>query len=228
MPATSRMNVPKKGTGPPQKLISRIDFLRDLLKNLPDSLPILDEQHSAYQFGLDYDSLEDRGPLGSFSHSMEIYFKTHQNQHLQITERGPRLHDDLIKMMKAAVNLMSEKDREVFRDAWLERMIAAAVHAGSVGSKAKERKRQRQEMVRGDEVTKALKRTKTAAEVITISDSEDGTGRQDSLSSLSASPSTMSATVQASPHLRSPSLPLAPPTPGTHSSSTSPAPSSIQ
>ncbi|KAL1709283.1 hypothetical protein EV121DRAFT_286922, partial [Schizophyllum commune] len=147
----ARKNAPKKGTGPPQQLMSRIEHLKDLLENLPPTLPILEAKDSTYHFGLDYDNLGDRGPLGSFSHCMEVCFRPSRGQPLQIVERGPRLHRDLIKTMKEAVQLMSDGDRAVFAEAWLERVIEAAVRAGGVGSKTKEGKRRRQAALEEDE-----------------------------------------------------------------------------
>ncbi|KAI5884963.1 uncharacterized protein SCHCODRAFT_02521826 [Schizophyllum commune H4-8] len=221
MPPKTRKNVPKKDTGPTQALMSRIEHLKDLLKNLPDSLPIADKK-STYQFGLDYDKLEDRGPLGSFSHNMEICFKTARGQQLQITERGPRLHDGLINVMKDAVGLMSEKDREVLQSAWLERIIDAAVRAGGVSSKMKEGKRRRQSTVSGNKKARAPKRKKSTPDVIIVSDNDsdrsiDGRASSPPPPTSSPCPSTAAGPSSIAPF-------PSPPPPSTHR--TSPTPSS--
>ncbi|KAL1684521.1 hypothetical protein GGG16DRAFT_106916 [Schizophyllum commune] len=138
---------------------------------------------STYQFGLDYDNLEDRGPLGSFSHNMEICFRTARGQQLQINKCGPCLHDGLINTMKDAVRLMSEKDREVLQSAWLKRIIDAAVRAGGVSSKTKEGKRRRQSTASGNEKARAPKRKKSMPDVVIISDDDSDHGMDGQASS---------------------------------------------
>ncbi|KAJ7035961.1 hypothetical protein C8F04DRAFT_1181741 [Mycena alexandri] len=54
----------KAVTGPPRELIARIEYLRDLLKYLPDSLPV-DPADSPYRFCLDPDCLEMGGYFGA-------------------------------------------------------------------------------------------------------------------------------------------------------------------
>jgi hypothetical protein len=56
--------------GPPQELISRINHLGNLLKFLPDSLP-LDPPDSKYYFGLDTDDVEQEGVRYAFNCNLE-------------------------------------------------------------------------------------------------------------------------------------------------------------
>ncbi|KAJ7257976.1 hypothetical protein B0H12DRAFT_1070413, partial [Mycena haematopus] len=119
---------PKPVKGPPQELISRIEHLGSLLKNLPLSLPE-NPPDSIYRFYLDPDALEDRGYIGELSHALEVSFATHLHP-VQFLQRGSSL-DALPALLKMAVKGMSPKDREVFRTAWLERLINAAVAAGA-------------------------------------------------------------------------------------------------
>lgn len=119
---------PKPVTGPPQELISRIEHLRSLLKNLPTSLPE-NPADSPYRFYLDPDALDDRGYLGELSHALEVSFVTHQRP-LQFLQRGSSL-DPLPALLKTAVKHMSSAERDVFRQAWLQRLIDAASAAGA-------------------------------------------------------------------------------------------------
>ncbi|KAJ7787645.1 hypothetical protein B0H14DRAFT_3579464 [Mycena olivaceomarginata] len=70
-----------------------------------------------------------RGYLGELSHALEVSFVTHL-QPLQFLQRGLSL-DALPALLKIAVKSMSDSDREVFRKAWLEHLIGAAVAAGA-------------------------------------------------------------------------------------------------
>ncbi|KAJ6448111.1 hypothetical protein C8R45DRAFT_1115497 [Mycena sanguinolenta] len=123
-----RIPEPKPVKGPPQELISRIEHLRSLVKNLPESLPE-NPADSPYRFYLDPEALEDRGYLGELSHVLEVSFATHLRP-VQFLQRGSSL-DGLPAMLKVAVKNMSTSDRDVFRKAWLERLIHAAVAAGA-------------------------------------------------------------------------------------------------
>ncbi|KAJ3514067.1 hypothetical protein NLJ89_g2589 [Agrocybe chaxingu] len=127
--------------GPSQALVSRINHLRELLKCLPSTLP-LNPATSSYDFGLDPEKLEDRGPLGAVSHSLEVAFRTfdHRNQEIHFTERGDRL-EALVSMLKLAVKSMSNSDRQVFQEAWLEQLITAAERDGAkIPAKSHKRK----------------------------------------------------------------------------------------
>ncbi|KAJ7021284.1 hypothetical protein C8F04DRAFT_1141317 [Mycena alexandri] len=84
--------------GPPQALISRIDHLHSLLRNLPSALPE-DPSHSLYNFAVDPQRLEDGGYFAAAGHALEISFQTAllaiRGRPLLFTERG-RHHDALI------------------------------------------------------------------------------------------------------------------------------------
>jgi len=55
----------KAAPGPPQELVSHINYPATLLKNLPCTLP-LDPAGSKYDFSLDPEKVEDRGTFGAF------------------------------------------------------------------------------------------------------------------------------------------------------------------
>src|ERR1700761_1900948 len=118
----------KAVTGPSQELISRIELLRTLLNNLPESLPE-NPADSPYRFYLDPDETKDRGYLGELGHALEVSFATHLRP-VQFLQRGSSL-DALPILLKTTVKQMPSKDRDIFREAWLERLINAAVAAGA-------------------------------------------------------------------------------------------------
>ncbi|KAF8996363.1 hypothetical protein BDQ17DRAFT_1429806 [Cyathus striatus] len=115
-----------KPLGPSQELISRIHHLRDLVKNLSEVLP-LEPATTRYNFFVDNDEITEYGALGAFSKCMEACFETykHRGGVIEFTE-GRRLESDLIKLMKSIIKDMTEQDRTVFREAWLERLIETA------------------------------------------------------------------------------------------------------
>ncbi|KAJ7306765.1 hypothetical protein DFH08DRAFT_1054097 [Mycena albidolilacea] len=122
---------PKPVTGPPCKLIARIEHLQTLLQDLPTSLPE-NPPDSRYQFYLESDALEDRGYIGELSHALEVSFETYrlQGSPIRFLQRGSSL-DSLPVLMKTAVKHMSSSNWEVFRKAWLERLINSAVALGA-------------------------------------------------------------------------------------------------
>ncbi|KAF9002114.1 hypothetical protein BDQ17DRAFT_1426078 [Cyathus striatus] len=113
--------------GPSQELVSRIHYLRELVKNLSEALP-LEPAVTRYNFSVDSDEITEYGALGAFSKCMETCFETYKYQDgtISFTERGWRLENDLIRLMKSIIKDMSEQDRTVFREAWLERLIETA------------------------------------------------------------------------------------------------------
>ncbi|KAF8207758.1 hypothetical protein K438DRAFT_1755176 [Mycena galopus ATCC 62051] len=123
----------KKVTGPPQALISRIEHLHDLLRNLPSSLPNNPPQ-SLYNFSLDPEILKDGGHFSAVGHALEVSFETHllrlQGRTIMFVERGARL-DTLVKLLKTGVKHMSPGERNSFQEAWLEQRITAAVDSGA-------------------------------------------------------------------------------------------------
>jgi hypothetical protein len=108
LPTASR---PSKG--PPQALISRIDYLQKLLKHLPTSLP-LDPQDSMYRFYLDEDRVADaRTVFPEAGWALEISFGTWKKAAMRFEERGARI-TALGPFLKAAVKRMSPGKREAF------------------------------------------------------------------------------------------------------------------
>ncbi|KAF4590471.1 hypothetical protein EYR38_009772 [Pleurotus pulmonarius] len=124
--------------GPSQELVSRILYLQQLLKALPHILP-LDPELSRYQFAIDTEDIAEYGPLGAFSRCMEAAFETFRRRDgvIEFTERGERLEKHLIGTMRAVVKVMSEIDRTVFKEAWLERLITTAKRHGASTGKRK-------------------------------------------------------------------------------------------
>ncbi len=123
--------------GPPKALIERINHLKTLLEHLPDSneLP-LNPAESKYIFYLDPEVLsEDPSGIAALSHCLEVAFETwhRPDGEIEFKEQGRRLSEDLIKFLKDAIkhHVKSEIDQAVFKEAWLERLIWAAVLAGA-------------------------------------------------------------------------------------------------
>ncbi|THU77489.1 hypothetical protein K435DRAFT_877775 [Dendrothele bispora CBS 962.96] len=126
---------PKPSTGPSQKLVSRINHLRDLLRALPNAIPLNPPvAQSTYHFALE--DVEDRGVFGALSHSLEVCLGQTHNGVIEFKERGQRL-ENLISMIKDAVKKMSEADHIAFESAWLERLIKSAENQGARHPKRK-------------------------------------------------------------------------------------------
>ncbi|KAJ7913814.1 hypothetical protein B0H13DRAFT_1873557 [Mycena leptocephala] len=112
----------KPSTGPPQALISRIDYLPRLLKRLPESLP-LDPPESPYQFYLDEDRVADAGTVYPvIGRAFELSFGTWKSRDavVRIEERGSRVVA-LAPFLKSAIKRMSARERETFTEAWIDR-----------------------------------------------------------------------------------------------------------
>ncbi|KAF8153458.1 hypothetical protein K438DRAFT_1778213 [Mycena galopus ATCC 62051] len=122
---------PQAVKGPPKELIARIEHLRNLLKNLPDSLPE-NPSDSCYQFYLDEESLNMRSHFGAAGHALELSFDTCHlgGRPIEFHQRGSSL-ENLTKMLKFAVKYMNTAERESFCEAWIERLIDAAVRSGA-------------------------------------------------------------------------------------------------
>ena len=128
MPSESQ----KQPTGPALDLISRINHLALLLKNLPLTLP-LDPDHSTYKFGIDPDDEREEGLYYAFNHNLEVCFGTHklQGKQLHFKERGDSgCYQNLIKMFKKVAKELPDQ-REFLREHWLERLITAANATGA-------------------------------------------------------------------------------------------------
>src|ERR1700720_2078100 len=79
--------------GPAQHLISRINYLGNLLKHLPESLP-LDPIESHYHFGLATLDVEEEGGWFAFNRNLEACFETHKiaaGGEIVFRERGSKL-----------------------------------------------------------------------------------------------------------------------------------------
>ena len=63
-------------SGPPQELISHINHLHNLLKNLPSGLPSHPNE-SQYCFGLNVEDVAEEGVWYAFNRNLEACFKTH-------------------------------------------------------------------------------------------------------------------------------------------------------
>ena len=122
--------------GPASSLISRITYLKTLLKNLPTTLPDCPLE-TTYHFGLDNEDMTDpdKGIWYACNHNLEVCFETwklREGEPIQFTERGIRLEDSLIKQLTTVVkDIQDDAQRGVIRDAWIERLIVAAKAAGA-------------------------------------------------------------------------------------------------
>ena len=119
--------------GPPQELISRINHLHNLLKNLPSSLPS-NPKESRYCFGLDTEDVAEEGVWYAFNRNLEACFETHTipaGGTIVFRERGPRLEALIQTFKTAARGLTSDADRTFMQDLWLERLIRAAEQQGA-------------------------------------------------------------------------------------------------
>lgn len=118
--------------GPSSELISRIHHLQNLLKHLPNTLP-LNPEESNYHFGLDMDAVDDEGVWYAFNRNLEVCFETHKlhnGETIVFHERGDR-YNALITMMKTTVKALPTKEHTFFRKVWLERLIKAAELQGT-------------------------------------------------------------------------------------------------
>ena len=125
---------------PSSTLHSRIEHLARLLENLPSSIP-LDPVELQYCFALDPDKIEERGVFGAAWRSAS---KLGAVKIMLPTSRNER---DLMDLMKRAIQTMTESERRVFREVWLERLIAVAVVAGARVSARKRKQEGNQDMM---------------------------------------------------------------------------------
>ncbi|KIY64144.1 hypothetical protein CYLTODRAFT_472029 [Cylindrobasidium torrendii FP15055 ss-10] len=127
MPKGRSTKPPRPSNGPPQQLIGRIDYLRDLFCGLPSTLP--DNPH-AYPISINLERLEEGGSFAALGHALEITFKTWANPDIMLRERGSGL-EELIQIIKQHFKKMSPSEQEAFNDTWLTRLIVAAKNAGA-------------------------------------------------------------------------------------------------
>jgi hypothetical protein len=115
--------------GPPAQLISHINHLGNLLKNLPGNLPLDPPQsESCYSFGLEMELVEEKGVWFAFNRNLEACFKTYKipsGGSIVFQERG-WCCEVLIKMFKEAVKaLTKDADHDFLREVWLKQLIKA-------------------------------------------------------------------------------------------------------
>lgn len=118
--------------GVPSSYMSRIKYLSNLFKHLPEHLP-LQLELSTSSFLLDPSDISEKGYYCAFINTMGRCFQTHLNKgdgKIQIKERGPHLQD-CITIIKTAAKYAAEEEREMIRDCWVEQLIAAAKEAGA-------------------------------------------------------------------------------------------------
>ena len=119
--------------GPSSQLISCINHLGNLLKNLPENLP-LNPAVSCDSFGLDTKHVAEEGVWFAFNQNLEACFETRKlvaNRTIVFRERG-RYFDALVKMFKETVKaLLKDTDRDFLREVWLEQLIKAAELQGA-------------------------------------------------------------------------------------------------
>ncbi|KAL0569111.1 hypothetical protein V5O48_012860 [Marasmius crinis-equi] len=179
----------KPVTGLSQHLIERIHHLASLMRGLPDSLPLNPPaSESTYHFELDPDEFEDRGVLGTISRVLEITFGQERDGIIVFTERGTRVEENLPKMIKLAVKEMNDGDRQVFAEAWLERLIRSAKDCGAKVLK-KRKKRTSGSGSDSDDYLPANPTKKSKPEILEISDDDDDDD-DDTPEILPSSPST--------------------------------------
>jgi hypothetical protein len=124
---------PSAPIGIPRELDTKINRLGNLLKHLPDSLPLDPPvSQSRYQFSLDPDDVKEEGQTYAFNRNLEVCFQTHklQGNPLLFTERGKRL-ETLVKMIKAVVKENSFPNDRGHQFRWIERLIQAATDSGA-------------------------------------------------------------------------------------------------
>ena len=117
--------------GPSSDLISQINYLGLLLRNLPERLPC-NPAGSKYQFGFDMDDLKAEGVHFAFNRNLEVCFETFKlrnGENIVIKEQGPQF-DHLIAMFKRVVKEVPE-ERDFIKEHWLERLVTAAKESGA-------------------------------------------------------------------------------------------------
>ena len=121
--------------GPPAELISHINHLGNLLKNLPENLPLDPPQsESCYSFGLETELIEEEGVWFAFNRNLEVCFETHKipaGGSIVFRERGSRC-EALVKMFKEAVKAFTkDADHDFLREVWLKWLIKAMEMQGA-------------------------------------------------------------------------------------------------
>ncbi|KAJ7762678.1 hypothetical protein B0H16DRAFT_1884097 [Mycena metata] len=160
-------------TGPPQALIERVNYLKQLLSNLPSTLP-LELTNSSYRFYLDQDRVAATTLLQEANRVLEASFET-QRTTVKFLERGQRVQG-LAPFLKQVIKQMNSTERKAFETAWLDKLIQGAKDSGAVIPSRTKKRRERESG--GDDfesdsaaAVPAPKKSKTAKR-LTIVDSD--------------------------------------------------------
>lgn len=129
--ATHNVKPKYTGIGTSQALNSRVEHLANLLRNLPETLPLNPDQ-SHYHFAADPADIEDLGLYGAFAHNLEICFEKFKSadEEIKLLECGDRFNV-LVPFIKWVI--CKDPDcRDMVGTAWVEWLIQAARTAGAV------------------------------------------------------------------------------------------------
>ena len=136
---TCPLNKPP-GNGPSSQLIAWLNHLQNLLKHLPDTLP-LNLMPSHYGFGLDNKAVAEEGVWYAFNHNMEVNFETHKMWHDKsgspvLREQG-ECWIQLVQTMKDTIKMLTKDEEHNFLcKIWLEQLIRTAeAHGAKIPSK---------------------------------------------------------------------------------------------
>ncbi|KAJ7256086.1 hypothetical protein C8J57DRAFT_1517808 [Mycena rebaudengoi] len=132
----------RPSTGPSQALIERINYLKQLLSHLPETIP-LNPESSLYRFYLNEDHVaRDGSVFAETCRALDVSFKTQMaDTPLKITERGTRL-EALLPFLRNTIKRMTSAERVTFEGLWIDKLIKGAKASGATipprGSKRKE------------------------------------------------------------------------------------------
>jgi hypothetical protein len=117
--------------GAPSSMVARVNHLKTLFKYLPESLPFNPTQSFCdINFDFNKDDLTSDGAYAAISQSLRNAFPAGKDGKLTISERGGRMMG-LIPVLLLALKQMPDRDREMFRTVWIERLIDASKAAGA-------------------------------------------------------------------------------------------------
>ena len=119
--------------GPSAHLISCINHLGNLLRYLPENLP-LDPLITAYSFSLDAEQVSEEGVWFAFNNFFKVSFQTHA-----IPENGTIVFHEQGKFFLALISLFKEAFKKLTKDivweflqeVWFKRLIRAVELQGA-------------------------------------------------------------------------------------------------